>query len=142
MFSYEDSSGNIRSVPSGIADISLIGDPMGFTGFSNNPGNFESTFRDLVQEQKDYNQLQMAREDSAYQRMVVDMQKAGLNPWTGIATGGSSSSSLIPPSKSGMETLLNILKTSNDAMSKEANTILGSVNAGAKIALGILGLFF
>lgn len=38
------------------------------------------------------NLLTWWREDSAYQRMVKDMQKAGLNPWSGISSGGSASS--------------------------------------------------
>ena len=38
------------------------------------------------------------REDSAYQRMVADMKKAGLNPWTGVASGGLSTGSSNPSS--------------------------------------------
>lgn len=37
-----------------------------------------------------------SREDSAYQRMVEDMKKAGLNPWIGISSGGSQTSQVNP----------------------------------------------
>lgn len=48
------------------------------------------------------------REDSAYQRMVADMQKAGLNPWTGISSGGSSTSST-NPSLDSLSSLISVL---------------------------------
>ena len=57
--------------------------------------DLNNTFASLVSEQQELNRLQMEREDTAYQRMVEDMRKAGLNPWTGISSGGASSSSLV-----------------------------------------------
>lgn len=57
-----------------------------------------------------YNQSQelWAREDSAYQRMVADMKKAGLNPWTGVSSGGLSAGSNIPAMDS-LTSLLSVL---------------------------------
>lgn len=44
------------------------------------------------QEQKDYNQLVMQREDSAFQRQVEDLKKAGLSPL--MVNGGSPATAL------------------------------------------------
>lgn len=69
----------------------------------NNAGDIAS----LIQQQSE--QI-WAREDSAYQRMVEDMKKAGLNPWTGISSGGSPTSAT-NPSLDSLSGLLSILNT-------------------------------
>ena len=48
------------------------------------------------------------REDSAYQRMVADMKAAGLNPWTGVASGGSPTSAT-NPSMDSLTSLISVL---------------------------------
>lgn len=48
------------------------------------------------------------REDSAYQRMVEDMKKAGLNPWTGISSGGLSTGH-VNPSMDSLTGLIQVL---------------------------------
>lgn len=53
----------------------------------------------------DYANQVWAREDSAYQRMVSDMKKAGLNPWLGISSGGSATSS-VNPAQNKLDSLL------------------------------------
>lgn len=68
-----------------------------------------------------------AREDSAYQRMVEDMRKAGLNPWTGISTGGLSSSAASPTS-----TAFSTLSQALDAIFKGESNIETNHNNLAK----------
>lgn len=57
-----------------------------------NKGNLNTLYTNVRDETREI----WAREDSAYQRMVADMKKAGLNPWTGIASGGLSTSTTSP----------------------------------------------
>lgn len=61
--------------------------PGGYAGLDTN--SFDAVFQSIGAYQKHIEE----REDSAYQRMVEDMKKAGLNPWTGVASGGLSTSS-------------------------------------------------
>lgn len=67
-----------------------------------------------------YNQQQALweREDSAYQRMVTDMKKAGLNPWTGISSGGLSASADTPASKA-LDSLIQTMSYNLEAMYKQ-----------------------
>lgn len=76
------------------------------------------------------------REDSAYQRMVADMKKAGLNPWTGISSGGSPTSST-NPSMDSLSSLLGILnamnsneKTASNSSYKLANILVDFLTLG------------
>jgi len=83
---------NIDSSVSGVND--MFGDnPYGYQGITQ--AGLESMISGLYADQ----QKIWDREDSAYQRMVADMQKAGLNPWTGISSGGLSTSSSSPSSE-------------------------------------------
>lgn len=56
------------------------------------------------------------REDSAYQRMVEDMKKAGLNPWTGLSSGGSPTSSTNPS----MDSLTSLLQVLDGSLKTES----------------------
>lgn len=67
--------------------------PYNYYGFK--PSDFDNMYQKLYEDQ----QRVWEREDSAYQRMVEDMKKAGLNPWTGISSGGLSTSSSSPSSE-------------------------------------------
>lgn len=60
--------------------------PGGYAGLDSSA--FDSVFQSIGAYQKHIEE----REDSAYQRMAEDMKKAGLNPWTGVSSGGSTSS--------------------------------------------------
>lgn len=104
--------------------------------------NYQNVYSQILDEQRALNQLQMEREDSAYQRMVADMQKAGLNPWTGISSGGSSSSALAPAKKSAFDSLMQVFNYNEKALSNSGNQMIASIKTGAQIALGILGLLF
>ena len=108
------------------------------TGAISNPSQLYSS---LFNEQKAYNLLQMQREDTAYQRMVADMKKAGLNPWTGISTGGSSSAPMQAPQKSALEGMLNILGYNVDRTDKKNRQLNQAISTGLKIALPLLALF-
>lgn len=68
------------------------------------------------------------REDSAYQRMVADMQKAGLNPALGISSGGLSTSP-INSSMNRLESVLGILSNNREYMSK----VLEGVNSSSQM---------
>lgn len=109
------------------------------TGAISNPVQL---YDSLVNEQVAMNQLQMDREDSSYQRMVEDMRKAGLNPWTGVASGGSSSSSYTSPHSSALGGLLDILGYNVDRTNKRNKQFTDSIRTGASVAFGILSMLF
>lgn len=107
------------------------------SGAINNPVQL---YQSMLNEQRNYNLLQMQREDTAYQRMVADMKKAGLNPWTGIASGGSSSSPMTAPQKSSLEGLLSILSYNVDRAYKGNSSMISGIQTGLKLALPFLAL--
>ena len=107
------------------------------SGAINNPVQL---YQSMLNEQRNYNLLQMQREDTAYQRMVADMKKAGLNPWTGIASGGSASSPMTSPQKSSLEGLLNILSYNVDRAYKGNSSLMQGVQTGLKLGLPFLAL--
>lgn len=102
--------------------------------------NIEGLFQGLVDEQNRLNTLQMEREDTAYQRMVEDMRKAGLNPWTGISSGGLSSSSVVASNKSALDTLIQVLSYNEKNADNENKTLLNSINTAVKVAMPFLAL--
>lgn len=57
----------------------------------------EQINRENIGYQKKYNAMQMEREDNAYQRAVLDAQRAGLSPLAVLGTGGASSQPLTAP---------------------------------------------
>lgn len=77
-----------------------------------------------------------AREDSAYQRMVSDMTKAGLNPWTGISSGGLSTAGGNPSSDilKGLIQGLEYNKSVSDSVRKSDEKFMDQV-------IDILGIF-
>lgn len=85
-------------------------------------------------------EINRQREDTAYQRMVADMKAAGLNPWTGIASGGSASSPQ-SPSKDTLGGLINIVALNNQATSlkDKDNRWTGDLLAG--LAKALIGIF-
>ena len=100
-----------------------------------------SVYQSLIDEQRAYNELQMQREDTAYQRMVEDMKKAGLNPWMGVSSGGASSGALTAPKKSSLETLLNALNVKSNISHRENNDLLEAVKTGGYLAALALTMF-
>ena len=102
--------------------------------------DLNTTFASLVSEQQELNRLQMEREDTAYQRMVEDMRKAGLNPWTGISSGGANSSSFVSPRSSALERVMAILEYNQKTSSENNKQILSAINTGIKVALPFLAL--
>lgn len=86
------------------------------------------------------------REDSAYQRMVEDMQKAGLNPWTGVSSGGSPTSS-VNPSMDSLTGLIQVLGSWIDKNEASVRGLQGSTQAAENVistfnkAVGLAGKF-
>lgn len=97
---------------------------------------YQSVFEDI----NNLNKLQMEREDSAYQRMVADMKKAGLNPWSGLSSGGLSSGSLSSPRQSALDSLLSVLKFNETEAYHNNSLALKGVNTAIRIALPFLSL--
>lgn len=120
---------------------SLTSDMYGRATFDISNGSLENMYMSLVDEQRAYNKHLEEREDTAYQRMVKDMTSAGLNPWTGVASGGSSSSALTPARKSALEGLIQMLDSHNSTVSAQNSDSMNAVKTGASIALGLIGLF-
>lgn len=84
-----------------------------------------------------------AREDSAYQRMVADMQKAGLNPWTGISSGGSPAAAATPASEA-LNFTMQMLSSNRDwqkVMFKGVDTYSQALNRTANIFDRIVSWF-
>lgn len=97
---------------------------------------------DIANEIFNTSQAIWEREDSAYQRMVADMKKAGLNPWTGISSGGLSSSN-VNPSMDSLSSLIGILgsmidvkNSTNSGLSKLFNTAINAATAGIRAGFG------
>lgn len=67
------------------------GNPFGFQWAGQSVDNGVSSAGDLEALAREDREWQANREDTAYQRMVADMQAAGLNPWLGIGNGSASS---------------------------------------------------
>lgn len=57
----------------------------------------EQINRQNIGYQQKYNKMQMEREDNAYQRAVLDAQRAGLSPLAVLGTGGAQSQPLTAP---------------------------------------------
>lgn len=84
--------------------------------------------------EKEYREKVWEREDSAYQRMVADMQKAGLNPWTGISSGGSPTSSTgSSPTSSAMQFLMAGYNLNAQAAERENSNTFKMLNVIAKL---------
>lgn len=99
-------------------------------GYGNNFGAFGNALLDIFtfggfsrererQEQEKLNKLQIEREDTAYQRTVKDMNKAGLNPLTMSGTDGA-------------QPLTNPIKSENNTFDKamQLGTTIASVSSG------------
>lgn len=100
----------------------------------------EALYNQVLSEQRLYNQIQMEREDTAYQRMVADMKAAGLNPWMGVSSGGLASTPATPPKKSALDSLLQILNYNENKAHKDNSDMLSAVNTGVRMALPFLAL--
>lgn len=111
-----------------------------FTSGSQQVTNPSQLYSDLIKEQQELNKLQMEREDSAYQRMVADMKKAGLNPWTGVSTGGSPTSALTSPKKSSLESLISMLMTNSKIIRSGNQDISDAIKTGLEVAIPLLTL--
>lgn len=119
----------------------LASDMYGRVGFDISGGNLESIYNNAVAEQRALNELQMAREDSAHQREVADLRKAGLNPWLSSTSGGLSSSPQTAPHKSALETLVQVLTSHNNAIGGMNRDTLSAFNTGIKAAIPFLAMF-
>lgn len=85
-----------------------------------------------------------AREDSAYQRMVEDMKKAGLNPWAGISSGGLATSVENPSMNSltGLIQVLGGMLDTENAFTKSSNNLYTHVERVFQILLGNVAKLF
>jgi len=72
----------------------------------------------------DYQKHLEDREDSAYQRMVEDMKKAGLNPWLAVSSGGLSSGS-----NNVVSDYINSRISQQKADANDAKTLVGVLGA-------------
>lgn len=133
---YGTFGGNTYGVGSGFSGLTDTDSNYGFGTYSFlNPDSLASYFDSIRSEQERI----WEREDSAYQRMVADMSKAGLNPWTGISSGGLSTSSE-SPTKSALSTIIQLLALANDATNKKDKNNQWIGNFIGKIASSILGI--
>lgn len=79
------------------------------------------------------------REDSAYQRMVADMRKAGLNPWSGISSGGLATSSTNPV-ESALNSLFSGLNYNLDVKKLQYDWDKNKQNNGVKALIALMKL--
>lgn len=106
--------------------------PLANSIYDNAPGLAQSVYNDAHE--------LWAREDSAYQRMVEDMKKAGLNPWLGVSSGGSQTSQ-VNPSMDSLTSLLSVLSgtlQSEQTFTQSSKRLFDSVIQALTIGLKFL----
>lgn len=119
-----------------------VSSPSLFDGFDAQNVFSQSELNSLFQNTFDNANKIWEREDSAYQRMVSDMRKAGLNPWTGVASGGSPTSSVNPAESalnslfSGLNYNLGVMNLSDKQNARLVDTYIDVVKIMAGIASG------
>lgn len=144
MFYYQGSDGQMYGtfdgqsnygVGSGLPGLTNTDSNYGFGTYSFlNPDSLGSYFDSIRSEQEKIWQ----REDSAYQRMVADMKKAGLNPWLGVSSSGLSTST-DSPTKSALSTIIQLLNVVNEATYKKDKNNQWIGNLIGKIGTAIIG---
>lgn len=113
-----------------------------FDGFDSQNLFSESELNSLYQNSLEYGQKIWEREDTAYQRMVKDMQNAGLNPWSGVSSGGSQTSSTnlaesaLNTLFSGLNYNLGVMNLSDKQNERLVDTYLDVTKLIANVALG------